>query len=130
MNPITFAMRRLFTVMVLVVTVVLGSALAVTRMAIDVFPNLNLPVIYVAQPYGGMDPAQMEGLLTNYYEYHFLYGSSCVSGGYNLAFAATRFAASTWPRGPETLAPCHNCMSHQELGLLWAIQPPETPEEP
>jgi len=25
------------------------------------------------QPYGGMDPAQMEGLLTNYYEYHFLY---------------------------------------------------------
>ncbi|MGA8349792.1 MAG: efflux RND transporter permease subunit [Isosphaeraceae bacterium] len=41
--------------------------------AIDIFPNLNLPVIYVAQPYGGMDPAQMEGLLTNYYEYHFLY---------------------------------------------------------
>ena len=35
--------------------------------------GLNLPVIYVAQPYGGMDPAQMEGLLTNYYEYHFLY---------------------------------------------------------
>src|SRR5262249_23304200 len=25
------------------------------------------------QPYGGMDPAQMEGLLTYYYEYHFLY---------------------------------------------------------
>ena len=61
MNPITFAMRRPFTVMVLVVAVVLGSVLAVTRMAIDIFPNLNLPVIYVAQPYGGMDPAQMEG---------------------------------------------------------------------
>src|SRR5690606_17269051 len=28
---------------------------------------------YVAQPYGGMDPAQMEGFLTYYYEYHFLY---------------------------------------------------------
>ena len=42
-------------------------------MPIDIFPNLNLPVVYVAQPYGGMDPAQMEGLLTNYYEYHFLY---------------------------------------------------------
>src|SRR5213076_732909 len=27
----------------------------------------------VAQPYGGLDPAQMEGLITNYYEYHFLY---------------------------------------------------------
>ena len=42
-------------------------------MRIDIFPNLNLPVIYVCQPYGGMDPSQMEGLLTNYYEYHFLY---------------------------------------------------------
>ncbi len=42
-------------------------------MSVDVFPNLNLPVVYVCQPYGGMDPAQMEGLLTNYYEYHFLY---------------------------------------------------------
>src|SRR5262245_32752832 len=73
MNPIVFAMRRPLTVMVMVVAVALGSGLAVYRMPIDIFPNLNLPVIYVAQPYGGMDPAQMEGLLTNYYEYHFLY---------------------------------------------------------
>src|SRR3982751_4597175 len=73
MNPIVFAMRRPFTVMVAVVAVALGSGLALLRMPIDIFPNLNLPVIYVAQPYGGMDPAQMEGLLTNYYEYHFLY---------------------------------------------------------
>src|SRR4051812_41081419 len=73
MNPIVFAMRRPWTVMVAVVAVALGSVLAVQRMSIDIFPNLNLPVIYVAQPYGGMDPAQMEGLLTNYYEYHFLY---------------------------------------------------------
>src|SRR5947209_3601685 len=73
MNPIVFALRRPLTVMVLVAAVALGSVLAVLRMPIDIFPNLDLPVIYVAQPYGGMDPAQMEGLLTNYYEYHFLY---------------------------------------------------------
>ena len=42
-------------------------------MPIDIFPSLNLPVVYVCQPYGGMDPAQMEGYLANYYEYHFLY---------------------------------------------------------
>jgi multidrug efflux pump subunit AcrB len=59
--------------MVAIVALVVGSALAALRMKIDIFPALNLPVIYVAQPYGGMDPAQMEGLLTNYYEYHFLY---------------------------------------------------------
>ena len=73
MNPIVFAMRRPLTVMVAVVAVALGSGLALLRMPIDIFPNLNLPVVYVAQPFGGMDPAQMEGLLTNYYEYHFLY---------------------------------------------------------
>ncbi len=73
MNPIVFALRRPMTVMVLVVAVAMGSVLAVTRMSIDIFPNLNLPVVYVCQPFGGMDPAQMEGLLTNYYEYHFLY---------------------------------------------------------
>src|SRR5689334_1601149 len=42
-------------------------------MAVDIFPNVGEPAIYVAQPYGGMDPAQMEGYLTYYYEYHFLY---------------------------------------------------------
>ncbi len=72
-NPIVFALRHPITVMVGIVAVIAGSALAFWRMKIDVFPSLNLPVIYVAQPYGGMDPGQMEGLLANYYEYHFLY---------------------------------------------------------
>jgi multidrug efflux pump subunit AcrB len=70
---IQFAMRRPITIMVAIVAIVLGSALALSRIEVDIFPRLNLPVVYVAQPYGGMDAAQMEGLLTNYYEYHFLY---------------------------------------------------------
>jgi multidrug efflux pump subunit AcrB len=70
---IHFAMRRPITVLVAVIAVALCSALALERMPVDIFPNLNLPVIYVAQPYGGMDPAQMEGFLISYYEYHFLY---------------------------------------------------------
>ena len=67
------ALRRPITVVVLVIAVALCSILAIVRMRMDIFPNLNLPVIYVAQPYGGMSPAQMEGYLTYYYEYHFLY---------------------------------------------------------
>src|SRR5262247_4248153 len=67
------ALRNPISVIVLVIGVALCSILAVTRMPIDIFPNLNLPVIYVAQPYGGMSPAQMEGYLVYYYEYHFLY---------------------------------------------------------
>src|SRR5438093_1146983 len=73
MNPIIFALRHPYVIMVAAVAILGGSALAVQRMKIDIFPDLNQPVIYVAQPYGGMDPAQMEGLITNYYEYHFLY---------------------------------------------------------
>ncbi|HEX9606280.1 MAG TPA: efflux RND transporter permease subunit, partial [Gemmatimonadaceae bacterium] len=67
------ALRNPVSVVVLVIGVALCSILALTRMPIDIFPNLNLPVIYVAQPYGGMSPAQMEGYLVYYYEYHFLY---------------------------------------------------------
>jgi multidrug efflux pump subunit AcrB len=73
MNPVVFALRRPITIMVFVVALAMGAWLALRRMDVDIFPRLDLPVIYVAQPYGGMDPAQMEGLLTNYYEYHFLY---------------------------------------------------------
>jgi multidrug efflux pump subunit AcrB len=73
MNPIVFALRHPVSVMVALVGLLVGSGLAIARMKVDIFPSLNLPVIYVAQPYGGLDPAQMEGLIANYYEYHFLY---------------------------------------------------------
>src|SRR5438045_8449213 len=76
MNLVQPALRRPFTVVVMVVGVVLASILALRQMPRDIFPSLGIPTIYVAQPYGGMDPAQMEGYLTNYYEYHFLYISN------------------------------------------------------
>jgi multidrug efflux pump subunit AcrB len=69
------AMRRPITILLAIVGVALCSILAINRMRADIFPQLGTPVIYVAQPYGGMDPAQMEGYLVNYYEYHFLYVS-------------------------------------------------------
>ncbi len=43
------------------------------KASIDIFPTLNAPTIYVAQTYGGLSPQQMEGFITSYYEYHFLY---------------------------------------------------------
>ena len=73
MNAISAAMRRPITVMVLIAGAACAGLLAYERMKKDIFPSLNLPVIYVSQPYGGMDPQQMEGLIANYYEYHFLY---------------------------------------------------------
>ncbi|MHB8520861.1 MAG: efflux RND transporter permease subunit [Limisphaerales bacterium] len=73
MNLVHSALRRPLTVLVAILAVVLGAVLALRQMTRDVFPPLGIPTIYVAQPYGGMDPAQMEGFLTYYYEYHFLY---------------------------------------------------------
>jgi multidrug efflux pump subunit AcrB len=70
---IRLALRRPITIMVIVVAMALSSILAILRTRIDILPNLDLPVIYVAQPYGGMSPQQMEGFISYYYEYHFLY---------------------------------------------------------
>jgi multidrug efflux pump subunit AcrB len=67
------AMRRPITVIVAVISVGLASIMAIREMKVDIFPQLGAPAVYVAQPYGGMDPSQMEGYLTYYYEYHFLY---------------------------------------------------------
>jgi multidrug efflux pump subunit AcrB len=67
------ALRRPITVVVAIIAVALTAGFAVNRMRADIFPDLDLPVIYVAQPYGGMSPSQMEGFITYYYEYHFLY---------------------------------------------------------
>jgi multidrug efflux pump subunit AcrB len=67
------ALRRPISILVAVIAVALTAVFAISRMRADIFPDLDLPVIYVAQPYGGMSPAQMEGYITYYYEYHFLY---------------------------------------------------------
>src|SRR5881392_777708 len=73
MSLVQTSLRRPYTVMVAVIAVALGGVMGLRQMPRDIFPTLGIPTIYVAQPYGGMDPAQMEGYLTYYYEYHFLY---------------------------------------------------------
>jgi multidrug efflux pump subunit AcrB len=73
MRLVLAALKRPVSALVAVVAVALCAYLALRRMPVDIFPNLGAPAIYVAQPYGGMDPQQMEGFLTYYLEYHFLY---------------------------------------------------------
>src|SRR5438874_5452568 len=67
------ALRRPMTVLVVAIAILLSSGLAIRRAPVDIFPSLGVPVIYVVQPFGGMSPAQMEGQIVGYYEYHFLY---------------------------------------------------------
>lgn len=73
MRLVLFALGRPVTVYVAVLAILIGAALVVKRMAVDIFPDVGEPAIYIAQPYGGLDPAQMDGFATYYYEYHLLY---------------------------------------------------------
>jgi multidrug efflux pump subunit AcrB len=73
MNLIQGALSKPITVMVAVLAIVFFSFLAIRSMKVDIFPTFGLPTIYVAQPYGGLSPEQMESFVTSYYEYHFLY---------------------------------------------------------
>jgi multidrug efflux pump subunit AcrB len=73
MNPIVFALRRPITVMMLVLALGLGGIYSLFRMQKDIFPSLNQPVLYVIHGYGGLDPKQVEGLITNVYELFFQY---------------------------------------------------------
>src|ERR1700750_3397087 len=73
MRLVLAALNRPLTVIVVLIAIAAGFFMAIGRMRMDIFPEVGNPVIYVAQPYGGMDAAQMEGFLTYYYEYHFLY---------------------------------------------------------
>ncbi len=73
LNPIVFALRHPITMMAGVAALVVACVLALVRMPIDIFPSLDLPVIYIAQPYGGLNPAEMESQITAYHEGHALY---------------------------------------------------------
>jgi multidrug efflux pump subunit AcrB len=73
MNPIVFALRRPITVIMLVLALGLGGMYSVVQMQKDIFPALNQPQLYVIHNYGGMDPKQIEGLITNVYELFFQY---------------------------------------------------------
>jgi CzcA family heavy metal efflux pump len=73
MNIIKNALQKPVTVIVFIIAILFFSFLSIQKMKIDIFPKMGLPTIYVAQPYGGLSPEQMEGFITSYYEYHFLY---------------------------------------------------------
>src|SRR5438445_13246761 len=73
MRLVLAALTRPLAVIVALIAILAGFIMSLGRMRTDIFPEVGNPVSYVARPYGGMTPAQMEGFLTYYYEYHFLY---------------------------------------------------------
>jgi len=69
------ALRQPITVVVAVIGVIFFSVMAATSIKIDIFPELDMPTIYVAQPYGGMAPDKMDAFIATRYQDQFLYVS-------------------------------------------------------
>jgi len=73
MSLVSASLKRPITVLVIVSAVFLSSILAIKTISIDIFPKLNLPTIYVIEPYAGMSPQQMEGFFSTRLQDQFLY---------------------------------------------------------
>jgi multidrug efflux pump subunit AcrB len=75
MNLIRFALRKPITILVLVTGLFFFGINAVRNINVDIFPKMNLPVIYISHPYGGYTPTQMEAYFAKQYVNLLLYVS-------------------------------------------------------
>ncbi|MHC5202496.1 efflux RND transporter permease subunit [Myroides sp. LJL119] len=86
MNIIKFALRRPITIMVLVISLVFFSYHSIKSINVDIFPEVELPAIYIAMPYGGLSPAYMDGFMANEFQKVLLF----VSGVKGLDFKSVQ----------------------------------------
>lgn len=67
MNLIRFALRKPISILVLVMGLIVFGIGAVRTIKVDILPKMNLPVIYIAHPFGGYSPDQMESYFAKNY---------------------------------------------------------------
>lgn len=77
MGLIRSALRKPISILVVVIGLFFFGINAVRNVKIDIFPNLDLPVIYISHPYGGFTPSQMEAYFAKNYVGLLLYVSGC-----------------------------------------------------
>lgn len=70
---VTSALKRPVTTIVVTLSLLIFAVLSAIKIPIDIFPQLNLPTIYVIESYGGMSPQQMEGFFSTRLQDQFLY---------------------------------------------------------
>jgi multidrug efflux pump subunit AcrB len=71
----SFAIKYPFFVLMMCLFVMVVGVTTVTSMPVDLFPEVNIPVVVVATFYAGMPPQQIESDITNSYERFFTLGS-------------------------------------------------------
>jgi multidrug efflux pump subunit AcrB len=67
MNLIRFALRKPISILVLVAGLFFFGISAVRTIKVDILPQMNLPVIYLAHPFSGYTPDQMESYFAKNY---------------------------------------------------------------
>ncbi|MDR0791979.1 MAG: efflux RND transporter permease subunit [Chitinophagaceae bacterium] len=67
MKLIRFALRKPISILVIVAALFFFGIKAVNSIKIDIFPKLDLPVIYLSHPFGGYTATQMEGFFGKNY---------------------------------------------------------------
>lgn len=65
---IRFALKKPLSIMVAVIAIAYFSFTAIRSINVDIFPKVELPVIYIAMPYGGLTPAYMDGFMANEFQ--------------------------------------------------------------
>jgi multidrug efflux pump subunit AcrB len=73
MKLILFALRKPISVLVFVSAMFFFGVSALRTIKIDIFPKLDMPVLYIANPYGGFTPSQMETFFAKQYINTLLY---------------------------------------------------------
>ncbi len=71
-----FSIRKPFLILVVCLIVVVMGITAVARMPVDLFPDIDIPVVVVATFFSGMPPEQIEADITGRFERFFTLGSS------------------------------------------------------
>lgn len=79
MNLIKTALRKPITILVLVAGLLFFGINAIRNIKIDIFPDMNMPVIYISHPFGGYTPTQMESFFGRQYVNLLLYVSGVKS---------------------------------------------------
>ncbi|ACU60066.1 efflux RND transporter permease subunit [Chitinophaga pinensis] len=67
MNLIRSALRKPISILVIVAALFFFGIGAVRTIKVDIFPKLDLPVMYIAHPFGGYTPTQMEAYFGKQY---------------------------------------------------------------
>src|SRR6187397_2064471 len=70
-----FAIRYPYLIVVLCLIIGVVGITALVQMPVDMFPNINIPVVVVATFYSGMPPEQIEVDITGRFERFFTLGS-------------------------------------------------------